>query len=63
MAVLPGPIYYPVLNESRLNTVRVSFGDNAPERLREACRRLGLALNALRRKTFVPSGTPVITVV
>lgn len=63
VAVLPGPIYYPVLNEGRLNTVRISFGDNSPERLREACRRLGLALNALRRKTFVPSGTPVITVV
>ncbi len=63
VAVLPGPIYYPVMNESRLNTVRVSFGDNSPERLREACRRLGMTLNSLRGRAFVPSGSAFITAV
>lgn len=64
VAVLPGPIYYPLMNESRLNTVRISFGDNSPERLREACRRLGIALRSLNGRQFsLPPGSPFITAV
>jgi DNA-binding transcriptional MocR family regulator len=64
VAVLPGPIYYPLMNENRLNTVRVSFGDNSPQRLREACRRLGVALRSLNGRQFsLPPGAPFITAV
>lgn len=64
VAVLPGPIYYPLMNEGRFNTVRISFGDNSPQRLREACRRLGIALHSLSGRQFsLPSGSPFITAV
>jgi DNA-binding transcriptional MocR family regulator len=64
VAVLPGPIYYPLMNESRLNTVRISFGDNSPQRLQEACRRLGITLRSLSGRQFnLPSGSAFITAV
>ncbi len=64
VAVLPGPIYYPLMNDSRFNTVRISFGDNSPQRLREACRRLGIALHSLSGRQFsLPSGSTFITAV
>jgi DNA-binding transcriptional MocR family regulator len=64
VGVLPGSIYYPVMSESRLNTVRISFGDNSPQRLREACRRLGKTLRSLTGRPYSqPPGPPFITAV
>ncbi|HEX2914112.1 MAG TPA: PLP-dependent aminotransferase family protein [Chloroflexia bacterium] len=51
VAVLPGPVFYPVPAEAPDNTVRLSFGDNTPQRLEEAARRLSLALRNLQYRS------------
>ncbi len=55
LAVLPGPVFYPSLPDAPENTVRLSFGDNSPERLTEAARRLGLAVRALQSRRLPTS--------
>ena len=61
LAVLPAMASYPVINEAPTNVVRLSFGDNPPDRLEEAARRLGQALQVFGTRKPLLSGTPFMT--
>ena len=64
VAVLPGPVFYPLMNDAPDNTLRLTFGDNSPARLLTATRRLGEALQTfLTRERSGASNQPFIMAV